>query len=538
MKTRNEWINQYVKWGWSILPVMPGSKRPAVSSWTQYQKTRPTTAELKLWFEDPDMGVGVVTGELSGIVVIDEDSYKAHGTKLELTTPLKVVSGSGGRHLYFKYTAKIANAVNKEKAIDIRGDGGFIVLPPTIHPNGTGYKWDGEVPETLESLPALSSTFVEDVFGKWEPTEKINITEFMNVGSGGRNDNLHRAACSLLNAHPMDEAVQLINAVNQTYDPPLADWEVRTIIESAGKFIASSPKKGMATLKKEHEELDREELEIISFDEAERQYNDLMKKYGDGITTGFEALDEYFKFLPTNLYMFSAATHVGKTNLLLNMAGRMARAGNKVIIASLEQNVFVIPRITSMFNSREGLENISFIAPDMMPTPDDFVKVMEKDMGEKKVLMIDHLHFFARGTKGATESMDELVANIQMVAKKLQIPVVVVAHLRKLNKDNKPTLDDLKDSSSLAQIPGVVCLMHRDFNKEEDIEQKGVGYFSNLGTLFIAKNRVQGKTGLEKFEISDNGEIVFASHPNDIINKKAEITSNAGKNGWDGFFTD
>jgi replicative DNA helicase len=263
-----------------------------------------------------------------------------------------------------------------------------------------------------------------------------------------------------------------------------------------------------------------------------------MKKYGEGITTGFEAIDKYFKFLPTNLYMFSAATHVGKTNLLLNMAGRMARAGNKVIIASLEQNVFVIPRIAGMFKSREGMENISFIAPDMMPTPEDFVKVMEKNKDEKKVLMIDHLHFFARGNRGATEGMDELVASIQMVAKKLQIPVVVVAHLRKLNKDNKPTLDDLKDSSSLAQIPGVVCLMHRDFNKEEDIEQKGVGYFSSHGTLFIAKNRVQGNTGLEKFEIADNGEIVFDRYPNDIINKKAEITSNAGKNGWDGFFTD
>lgn len=542
MRTRNEWINQYVKWGWSILPILPGLKRPAVDSWTQYQKRRPTKDELRLWFEDPDMGVGVVTGAISGIVVVDEDSYKKEGTKLDLETPLRVISGSGGRHLYFKYTQSISNAVNKSKAIDIRGDGGFIVLPPTTHPSGNKYQWDGEVPETLDELPALDESIANEISKDWKTTEKLQLNDYLSVGEGGRNDSLHRLACSILNKHPIDEAVKLINAVNQTYSPPLEDWEVKMIIESANKFVQSSPKKSAAEMQKikgDDKNTSHEKLEIISFTEAEKQYNDLMKKYGEGITTGFEALDRYFKFLPTNLYMFSAATHVGKTNLLLNMAGRMARKGNKVIIASLEQNVFVIPRITGMFNSREGMENISFIAPDEMPNPDDFLEVMERYGDEKKVLMIDHLHFFARGSKSSTESMDELVANIQMVAKKLQIPVVVVAHLRKLNKDNKPTLDDLKDSSSLAQIPGVVCLMHRDFNKEEDMAQKDIGYFSNDGTLFIAKNRVQGKTGLEKFSISDNGEIVFANYPNDIINKKAEIPKYAPKeNGWDGFFAD
>lgn len=538
-KTRNEWINQYVQWGWSILPVTPGEKRPAVPSWTQYQKRKPTRDELREWFKNPDIGVGVVTGEISGIVVVDEDSYKDKGMTLDLQTPLRVISGSGGRHLYFKYQKGIGNTVNHDKAIDIRGDGGFIVLPPTKHPNGKNYQWDGEVPDTLDNLPALDESIANDIIKNRKSYEKLDLQEYMGVSTGGRNDSLHRLACSIINKHPIEEAVQIIEAVNKTYQPPLPDWEVRQIIESANQFIEVNPKKSaseMRELSGEDKKSIGEKLEIITFDQAESKYDELMKKYGDGITTGFRTLDEYFKFLPTQLYMLSAATHIGKTTLALNIAGRVARAGHKVIIASLEQNVFVIPRLESMFGSKEGLDNISFIVPEDMPTPGDFLKTLE-GMNEKHILIVDHLHYFARGTKGATENMDELVANMQMVAKKLEIPIIVVAHLRKLNKDNKPTLDDLKDSSSLAQIPGVVCLMHRDFTKQEDM-QGGAGYFSNRGSLFIAKNRVQGKTGLEEFTIEDNGEITFDRYPADVINKKAEIPKNVGANGWDSFFSD
>jgi len=869
MKTRNEWINQYVKWGWSILPIMPGLKRPAVASWVQYQKRKPTKEELQLWFEDPTMGVGVVTGAISNLLVVDEDSYKENGIKLELETPLKAISGSGGRHLYFRYSEGIGNAVNHTKSIDIRGEGGFIVLPPTIHPNGETYRWESEVPENLESLPALDASIANEIAKTDMVASKLNISDYLSVDSGGRNDSLHRVACAILNKHPEAEAIPIIMGINQTYSPPLPEWEIKQIIDSAKAFVKNNPKKTFKEMRAVRGE-DSHPLKIISFDEAEQKYNELMTKYGNGITTGFELLDTYFKFLPTQLYMVSAATHIGKcfgkgtrvlmfdgtiknvedivvgdtimgddstprnvlslangneemylvkqskgdnytvnkshvlclketgrinesrykgiitsrrygnggestievseyldksktykhthlgyrklvefksqetkidpyflgiwlgdgnsenvgittqdkevveyldkyagtigltvkklisgdrcprysiagirgnkhslqsllreenllnnkhipnqyfnnsrdnrlallaglldsdgyysnrsksfefvnknkklmddfcllarslgfvadyknttkscqngfvgnyyrvnlrgdcsiiptkivrkmarkrvrkddvlvqsiklkplgvgkyygfiidgshkfllgdctvahnTTFVLNMAGRIARAGHKVIIASLEQNVFVIPRLINMFGSKQGMENISFIAPDDMPTPKDFLDVLESTKNEKRLLIIDHLHYFARGNKGSTENMDELIASMQMIAKKLEIPIVVVAHLRKLNKDNKPTLDDLKDSSSLAQIPGVVCLMHRDFTPPEDLKS-GAGYFSKRGSLFIAKNRVQGKTGVEEFDIADNGEIVFDHWQSDTINKGAEI---------------
>ena len=120
--TRNEYLNLYWKWGWTVVPALTGTKRPAVN-WKDYQDKRPTQAELREWFKDPTTGVGVITGKTSGIVVVDEDSYKKNGINLQLETPLIAESGAGGKHYYFKYKEGITNSVNRDNAVDVRGEG-------------------------------------------------------------------------------------------------------------------------------------------------------------------------------------------------------------------------------------------------------------------------------------------------------------------------------------------------------------------------------------------------------------------------------
>jgi len=537
--TRNEYLHEYLKFGWTIIPVVSGEKRPAVN-WKDYQNKKPTNTELKEWFKDPNTGVGLITGKASGVIVVDEDSYKEKGTVLTLETPLKVKTGGGGTHYYFKYKEGVTNAVNRDKAVDVRGEGGFVVLPPTIHPNGNAYKWEGELPENLDNLPTLDESFADEmVKSRTENNGPLNISDYLDIGEGSRNDSLHRIACSILNKVPEKEALRLIYAANQTYDPPLSDRDVETIIRSAKSFISAHPKENFIE-KKDKEEHKREPLKILSYSQAKQKYEELMKKYGEGITTGYMALDRYFKFIPQQLYMISASTHVGKTTIVLNIAGRVARAGYKVTIASLEQGVFVVPRIESMFSMDEKLNNISFIAPQDMPKPEDFTTLLNNEEIKPKLLIIDHLHYFERGNKGATEEMDRLVVRIQMMANKLEIPVVVVAHVRKMNqlrdkktgREHPPTMEDLKDSSSLSQIPSVVMMMHREKSSEEDILH-GTSVFSDQGTLFIYKNRIYGKTGAEDFKIFDNGEIIFNKEPQDKINPAAESIS-----GLEDFFDD
>src|SRR5262245_20318279 len=62
--------------GWSIFPVQPRSKVPAVK-WECYQRRLATVDELEKWFTKPGYNVGIVTGKLSGIFVVDADSAAA-----------------------------------------------------------------------------------------------------------------------------------------------------------------------------------------------------------------------------------------------------------------------------------------------------------------------------------------------------------------------------------------------------------------------------------------------------------------------------
>lgn len=522
---RGDLIRQYLKYGWTIVPVVKGTKRPAVN-WREFQNTKPSREQLIEWFKDPDVGIGIVTGKGSGVMMIDEDSYKKQGKELHLETPLIVETGGGGKHYYFKYKEGSRNSVNHESAVDVRGEGGFAVLPPTLHPSGKAYKWASELPQDLYDLPTFDDSLISDLLKKHESGVKVNISDYISIPEGGRDDSLLRIALSLVNKHAEADAWILINTVNSTYNPPLADRDVERIFRQALSFVKSNPKKTKDELEKEQ----AEGLDVMNYADAKAEYEAMLAKYGDGVTTGYRLLDKFFKFIPTQLYMLSASTHVGKTTLALNIAGRVARAGHKVCVASLEQGFFVIPRLATMFGSEEGLrENMTFIAPKEMPSVADFLKTFEAEETRPQLLVVDHLHYFQRGNRGATEEMDKLVTELQMLANKLEIPIITIAHLRKLNstdKDKLPTMDDLKDSSSLSQMPGVVMLMHRKKN-EDEVVQAGGGIFSNKGTLFINKNRVFGETGNLDFTLMDNGEIVFDRDKEDVVNKKAEYSQYA-----------
>jgi hypothetical protein len=72
-KTKLEWAQYYVNVKkWSVIPLMPKSKKPA-KSWKEYQRRFPTDEELNEWFKEDKNEIGIVTGELSAIAVIDFD---------------------------------------------------------------------------------------------------------------------------------------------------------------------------------------------------------------------------------------------------------------------------------------------------------------------------------------------------------------------------------------------------------------------------------------------------------------------------------
>ena len=114
------------------------------TAWKKYQTTRATEAEIRDWFvQFPNMNIGIVTGAISNIVVIDVDTYK--GTVYEPTSEtINSNTGGGGKHYIFKHPGtEVKNSEGKiAQFVDVRGDGGYFIAPPSIHKSGKAYSWN------------------------------------------------------------------------------------------------------------------------------------------------------------------------------------------------------------------------------------------------------------------------------------------------------------------------------------------------------------------------------------------------------------
>ena len=236
-------VLDYVDTGWSILPVKPSEKRPYMTNWLQYTKTKATRENVINWFSSlTGAGVGMVTGKISNIVVLDVECYCPTPIEEILKKyPTQLISrtGSGGYHLFYQYpqnVTRVSNRVRIFEGADLRADGGFIVLPPTVHPSGNRYEW------VQKGTPMAFPMSLLDVESKPSVTNEGWVTEALRgVSEGGRNDTCARLAGYLFKkgiAYDIVEA--LILDWNERNDPPLPVNEVRTTLKSIERSHAGA----------------------------------------------------------------------------------------------------------------------------------------------------------------------------------------------------------------------------------------------------------------------------------------------------------
>lgn len=184
----------YLRRGWSVVPINPRDKRPAID-WKEYQTRQPTDAELVRWFggSNADRNIALVTGSISGIVVVDADGPEGiqEVNRLRLHSTVSALTGKG-RHLLYKHPGKLlGNTVRSLPGIDTRCDGGYVLVEPSIHPSGKRYRWQG--PFTA-ALPALPSIFLEAAKELGKPQNAPGwIAEALDgLGEGNRNNTFAR----------------------------------------------------------------------------------------------------------------------------------------------------------------------------------------------------------------------------------------------------------------------------------------------------------------------------------------------------------
>lgn len=226
---------EYLRLGWSIIPLKPRSKEPD-GPWAEFSQRIMAPSEVSTRF-NAHSGVGIVTGRISGLVVIDIDPGR--GGKLDhildrYPTGRVVKTGGGGYHLYYRYpkSGTVGNHVDILPGIDIRGDGGQVVAPPTVHASGARYAWVQEGP-----LAEFPTSILKKSEGTARGSGKDGwALSLLSSGApeGSRDDSTAKLA-GLLARHglPEEVAVGLLRNWNRDKNPaPLPDTEIDKTVRS------------------------------------------------------------------------------------------------------------------------------------------------------------------------------------------------------------------------------------------------------------------------------------------------------------------
>lgn len=234
--------------GYSIIPVhapetpLPPGGSPTDSgkipliAWRDYQYRLATPDEIRTWWHRyPQANIGVVTGEVSGIIVLDVDGETGDRALRELPSlpeTCQVATGRG-RHFWFKHPGgHLGNSTNLLPGLDLRADGGYVVVPPSLHRTGQRYTWQHSDGTPLADPPGW---LIELIMKPFQGPADTDSTHIQRIQEGSRNDTLFRLGRRLrktgLSRGGIDVALEYENRYR--CDPPLPVEEVASLTEKA-----------------------------------------------------------------------------------------------------------------------------------------------------------------------------------------------------------------------------------------------------------------------------------------------------------------
>ena len=140
----------YAARGWAVFPLQPGGKEPLTPHGFKDASIYPE-AIAGWWRRWPAANVAIATGTLSGVAVLDIDPRNGGDESLRdlearygpLPDTPTVLTGGGGQHYYFAIPKGMTVRSRRlAPGVDLKGEGGYVVAPPSVHPSGQRYVWE------------------------------------------------------------------------------------------------------------------------------------------------------------------------------------------------------------------------------------------------------------------------------------------------------------------------------------------------------------------------------------------------------------
>ena len=217
--------------------------------WKVFQETLPTEVEVIAWWRQwPYANIGLATGKLANVVVVDLDGHVAQADAVRRggfdDGPWARTGREGGMHRYFEYRFDGPTVFAKHGGIDFRGQGGYVVLPGSRHANGQLYEW-GDEPVPAQIFPTLprwvDALALEPSMG---PAPALDVMWLLEHGvpEGMRDDILFRVASRLRGQNvDKDTAYDLVERIAAVCQPPFPVKEARTKVNSAYRHYEPNP---------------------------------------------------------------------------------------------------------------------------------------------------------------------------------------------------------------------------------------------------------------------------------------------------------
>lgn len=468
------------KYGWSVFPVSVETKRPLTPHGCLDAKTDPGAIE-NWWKKWPDAAIGVATGSASGFIAVDLDKdedkgldgyhelrlwEREHGS---LPNTVQSITGRGGAHLLFRYNGTdIRNSSSdKLEGVDVRGEGGYIIVPPSKHPSGNSYEWEIS-PEDIEMADVNDLVF--DLVRKEAPTTEQHFELPDKIKPGSRNDVLYKLACSLQGKGIPDEGIyQSVRSVNlERCEDPLSDDEIRRIVTSATRYekgeiidpatIRLGEKKKMRKLKKA---------------------SDLVKKNLPELNV-LVGVGEDLPILLEGTCILSAKPKVGKSWFALAMSIAIASGEDFLGFKTQKKSVLYLDfesgevvqkkRLLQMLKDRPVPDNL-YIESEADPLDRGFAVQIEDYIEQDPDIGLVVVDLF-QGVRSTPKTHKESeydhayrdITPLNEIAQKYHISIMLVCHDRKQTDPDDPFANILGSTG----LQGAVTQMMVMFRKRAD----------------------------------------------------------------------
>jgi len=224
----------YERLGFSVIPV--GKDKKPLIKWEAYQKQKASQDEIRNWWKKwPDANIGIVTGTISNLAVIDIDTEEGKEAIQEYIPDSLLIpvcsTPKGGQHLYFTCPDdKLSNNARLVPGCDLRANGGYVVAPPSDNGNGKSYAFlKGLSPFEIDrpALPEAYLSFLKNASIKESICIKGTVTGSVTLFQKGRKDNdlFHVANILAKGGMPESEILQVLKTIAKSWgEEHLDNW--------------------------------------------------------------------------------------------------------------------------------------------------------------------------------------------------------------------------------------------------------------------------------------------------------------------------